>query len=349
MTQNETTPAVFPFTVAFIIPLSVFAGGYVGIGHVWLTPFIAFVMIPVLDLGLGINRSNPPEAQEGSLSEAVGFRLITLAALPLQAAVLGMGLWMASTGELSTMTWLGLAFSVGISGGAMGITVAHELVHRFNRMERWWGYALLSMVLYMHWAIEHVSGHHLHVSTPGDPASARKEEALYPFLLRSVFGSIGSAWRIEAAFMARKQRSTWSPSNRILIFVAIQGTLVALIGGLLGPGPLAFFLVQAVVAFLLLEIINYIEHYGLERKKIDGRYERVTPQHSWNASQRLTNYFLFHLQRHSDHHARPERRYQLLRHFDESPQLPTGYAGMLLLALVPPLWKKVMDPRIPAR
>jgi alkane 1-monooxygenase len=203
------------------------------------------------------------------------------------------------------------------------------------------------MVSYLHWGIEHVSGHHRRAATPEDPATARYGEALPAFLVRSVTGSFVSAWRIEVARNERRGRSPLG--NRVLWGVVVSCGLTLAIGLALGPKAVAFFLAQSAVAIVLLETINYVEHYGLERRQIrPGVYERVTPLHSWNSSQRLTNTLLFNLQRHSDHHAHAARPYYQLRHYPESPQLPTGYAGMALLAMVPPLWRRVMNPRVQA-
>ena len=227
--------------------------------------------------------------------------------------------------------------------------VAHELVHRVNsRLEPLLGRALLMTVCYMHWGIEHVVGHHRMVSTPEDPTSSRRGESFYAFWPRTVFGTMRSAVDIYAKKLKRQGRSPMDPRNPLFQDIALPLLLGAGLGLAFGPLAVGFFFCQAVVAFSLLELVNYVEHYGLARKELSpGKYERVSPLHSWNASHWLTNRLLFMLQRHSDHHANPALRYQQLRHFDESPQLPAGYATMILLALVPPLWRRVMDPRIP--
>jgi len=208
------------------------------------------------------------------------------------------------------------------------------------------GKLLLMTVSYMHFSVEHNSGHHVHVCTPEDPASARLGESFYAFVPRSVLGSFKSAWRLEGRRLKGKGCSVGSPQNQMFWFVLLPLLVVTILGILLGVSAVIYFLVQSVIAVSQLEGVNYVEHYGLQRKQISpGRYERVTLAHAWNSSHKLTNLFLFRLQLHSDHHVSPLRRYQILRNFEKSPRLPMGYTGMLLLVLIPPLWRKVMDPR----
>lgn len=248
---------------------------------------------------------------------------------------------------MSALELLGVTISLGITTGGMGITFAHELIHRPGRFERRMGEALLATVWYMHFAIEHVHGHHRHVGTPRDSATARVGEPSYAFVLRSVTGGISSAWAIETARLARRGRSRWSVHNRMLRYGAIQGTLTILVYAIAGGTGLVLFVGQAVVAVSLLEIINYIEHYGLFRREVaPGRYEAVDAHHSWNSSHRVSNWVLINLARHADHHVSAAKRYPVLQTLDEAPQLPAGYSAMIVLALVPPLWRRVMDPRV---
>jgi len=308
---------------------------------------IAFVAVPLLDAIIGSDDRNPPEAPPRART-LVAFRLATWFAVPFEAALLAWGLWKVTHTPVSWVEFIGYVVAIGMTGGVTGITVAHELVHRPDKIDRWLGNALLMMVSYLHWGIEHVSGHHRHAATPDDPATARYGEALPAFLVRSITGSFVSAWRIELA--RNERRDIRSPlRNRVLWGAVVSSALTLAVGLALGPKGVLFFLAQSAVAIVLLETINYVEHYGLERRQIrPGVYERVTPLHSWNSSQRLTNALLFNLQRHSDHHAHAARPYHQLRHYPESPQLPTGYAGMALLAMVPPLWWRVMNPRVQA-
>jgi alkane 1-monooxygenase len=243
----------------------------------------------------------------------------------------------------------GLAISIGCIGG-IGINTAHELGHKKESHERWLSKIALAQSFYGHFYIEHNRGHHVRVATPEDPASARVGENFYRFWPRTVTGSLKSAWRLERRRYARRGQHPWRIGNDVLNAWLISAVLWGAMMTWLGVGILPYLLIQAVVGFSLLEVVNYMEHYGMLRQKVGapgrGRYERVDPSHSWNSNNIATNVLLYHLQRHSDHHANPTRRYQTLRDFEESPNLPTGYAGMILLAIFPPLWRRVMDPRV---
>jgi alkane 1-monooxygenase len=308
---------------------------------------MTFVAVPVFDILMGIETRNPTESPPGRYASAI-FRFATWLAVPAQAAVLLWGTWTSTRPLVVPIEIVGKIVAVGIVGGVIGITVAHELAHRASRLDRMLGGILLTMVFYLHWAIEHVAGHHRRVATREDPATARLGESLPTFMARSIGRGFLSAWGIESARNAR--RGVRSPlRNRVILCVAASSAVAAALGITLGVGALLFFLGQSVVAIAFLETINYIEHYGLERRLVrPGVYERVTPLHSWNAAHRLTNALLFNLQRHSDHHVWPTRPYYKLRNHADSPQLPTGYAGMALLAMFPPLWRRVMDPRVHA-
>ncbi|MBM4282471.1 MAG: alkane 1-monooxygenase, partial [Deltaproteobacteria bacterium] len=239
------------------------------------------------------------------------------------------------------------AVACGLSTG-IGINVAHELMHRKGRVERAFAEVLMMSTTYTHFCVEHVHGHHKHIATPLDPASSRPGESLYKYLPRTLLGGLRSAWRIETVRVARQGGAGTLRDRRVRypIGLAVVYVVVAAVAGLSG---VVFFAAQSLVAMLLLETINYIEHYGLARREVrPGVYERTLPHHSWNSSERLTNWVLFHLQRHADHHHIASRPYFALRHIEDSPQLPTGYAGMLWLAALPPLWRCVMDPRVAA-
>lgn len=314
-----------------------------------VTPLaMTFVAVPAFDVLLGVEARNPPGNLAPNKLALFLFRLATWIAVPAQAGLLLWGIGFVTRASVSATELAGITMAIGITGGVIGITVAHELVHRRSRLDVTFGGILLTMVSYLHWAIEHVAGHHRHVATPLDPATARRGESLVPFIGRSVLGGFISAWKIESARNAR--RGVDSPlRNRVLWCVLASVALAATLGLAFGPRAVWFFLGQSAVAVGFLETINYIEHYGLERRQVaPGTYERVTPLHSWNSAHRLTNLLLFNLQRHSDHHVWPARAYYSLRHHPESPQLPLGYAGMALLAMVPPLWRRVMHPRLDA-
>lgn len=336
-----------PFCLVFVLPLSAAAGLLLGGPWLSLTVALVFVLVPILDALLGINPANPSIDSEPALASSLRFRIISWACLP---ALLALVAWACVLSpSLPLWQYALAALSVGTVSGAMGIVTAHELVHRASPFEQATGYALLVPSLYMHWGIEHVIGHHKNVATPLDPASARRGESFYRFLPRTLWGTYVGAWRIEVRRLQRSERNSWGLSNRMAWFTLLAIVLVVGLWIDLGWKAALFFVLQAAVAVVLLELTNYIEHYGLSRRETrPGFYEPVTPLHSWNASHWVTNFFLFHLQRHSDHHFRASRRYQVLRHYEESPQLPNGYAGMVLLALLAPLWFRVMDRRLDA-
>ncbi len=326
--------------------------GWLLTGHgawLWAGPIVVFGLVPLLDLVAGLDPSNPPDEVVEALENDPWYRWVTFLYLPLQYLGLAAGLWLATTRGLGPVGVLGLALTVGIMGG-VGINTAHELGHKKPRHERWLARIALAQTGYGHFYIEHNRGHHVRVATPEDPASARLGETLPAFWVRSVVGSLRSAWQLERRRLARHGRPAWHPDNDILrawtMTAAVWGAAVLW----LGPGVVPVLALQAVVGILLLETVNYLEHYGLGRQRVTvggrERYERVDPRHSWNSNTIVSNVLLYHLQRHSDHHAHPVRRYQVLREHREAPALPSGYAGMILLAQVPWLWRRVMDPRV---
>jgi alkane 1-monooxygenase len=241
---------------------------------------------------------------------------------------------------------VGLMTTVGLIGG-LAINAAHELGHTRESNEKRLSKIALAQSCYGHFFVEHNYGHHVRVATAEDPASARMGEGLYSFIARSVTGGLRSAWNIETRRLARKGKAQWSLHNDILNAWVMSAALFTLLVVGFGIETLPWLIGQAIIGFCMLEAINYVEHYGLGRQRLpNGRYEQVRPSHSWNSNTVIANIFLFHLQRHSDHHAHPHRRYQALCHADVAPQLPAGYATMMLLALFPPLWRRVMDPRV---
>jgi alkane 1-monooxygenase len=249
--------------------------------------------------------------------------------------------------DLSVWDRAGRIGAMGILCGSFGINVAHELGHRVNRFEQFLAKSLLLTSLYMHFFTEHNKGHHKRVATPEDPSSARYGEMIYTFWFRTVIMGYLSAWHIANEECIKKGRSPLSIHNEMIRFQLIQLSLMALIYWAFGGWVLLYFLAAAGMGILLLETVNYIEHYGLQRKATgEGKYERAMPEHSWNSDHMIGRLFLFELSRHSDHHYLASRKYQILRHHDEAPQMPTGYPGMMLLSLLPPAWFAVMNPRI---
>jgi alkane 1-monooxygenase len=293
-----------------------------------------------------MDAANPPDSVIKWLEQDRYYRWCTYLFIPIQYAGLVFACWLWSSGTLSTVDDIGLMLTVAMVSG-IAINTAHELGHKRDSLERWLSRVALAQSGYGHFFIEHNRGHHVRVATPEDPASARLGESFYSFLPRTVIGSLRSAWRLERTRLERMGRSPWTVRNDILSAWAMTALLFAALTVAFGPVVLPYLLGQAVLGFSLLEVVNYLEHYGLLRqRREDGRYERTRPEHSWNSNNVASNVLLYHLQRHSDHHANPVRRYQALRHVDEAPQLPTGYAGMIVLAAVPPLWRRVMDPRL---
>jgi alkane 1-monooxygenase len=318
-----------------------------GVGALWFFgPVLVFAIFPLLDLAIGMDARNPPDDVIKWLEQDRYYRWCTYVYLPVQYAGLLLACWLFSRSSLSVADKLGLALTVGMVSG-VAINTAHELGHKRANLERWLSRVALAQSGYGHFFIEHNRGHHVRVATPEDPASSRLGESFYRFLPRTVLGSLRSAWELERTRLERLQRSPWTPRNDILSAWAMTVALFAVLAAVFGAGVLPYLALQAVVGFSLLEVVNYLEHYGLLRgQRDDGRYERTRPEHSWNSNSAASNVLLYHLQRHSDHHANPLRRYQALRHVEEAPQLPTGYAGMIVCALVPPLWRRVMDHRL---
>jgi alkane 1-monooxygenase len=312
----------------------------------WMGPIWILVLIPLADVLIGTDRANPPQWAVKELADDHYYRWLTYLYPPLQYFSFFAGCVIITTRDVTWFGALGLALTVGAVGG-IGIANAHELGHKREAVEKWLSKIVLAQTAYGHFFVEHNRGHHARVATPEDPASSRLGETFYAFFPRTVLGSLRSGWELERDRLARVGKRTWSVHNDVLnawaMTVVLFGGTVAWFGAEIVP----FLVIQAVFGFSLLEVVNYLEHYGLLRQKDEqGRYERCTPQHSWNSNHVASNVFLYHLERHSDHHAHPTRRYQALRHFDDSPQLPSGYGLMLGLAYIPPLWRRVMDHRV---
>jgi len=325
----------------------------------WIGPLLVYVLLPLLDLKFGPDGQNPPDEAMERLENDRYYRYCTYAYIPFQYATFLLGAylftardlsWLGFDGGLSWYGKVGLTFSVGALAG-IGINTAHELGHKKDELERWLAKITLAQSFYGHFYIEHNRGHHVRVATPEDPASGRFGETFWEFLPRTVFGSLRSSLELEAQRIRRLGRSPWDPRtylrndvlNSWLMSVVLFGAIIAVFG----PAVIPYLIVQAVYGFSLLEAVNYLEHYGLLRQKTEsGRYERCAPKHSWNSDHLVTNLFLYHLQRHSDHHANPTRRYQILRSMDGAPNLPSGYASLIGLTYFPPLWRRLMDHRV---
>lgn len=309
----------------------------------WFPMLLVFGIFPLIELVLPQSEENLDEELEKDLFRQRVYDFVVYATVPGQFALLFYFLYTITTRDLAAWEIAGMTTGMGISCGALGINAAHELGHRRKKYEQNMSKALLLTSLYMHFFIEHNRGHHAHVATEEDPASARYGETLFGFFPRTIIGSWMSAWRLENERLQKQGKSWFSLHNEMLRFQLIQVAFTAAIFAAFGWVGGVGFIGAAAMGALLLETINYVEHYGLSRKKLEnGRYERVLPIHSWNSNHPIGRLLLFELSRHSDHHAQARRKYQVLRHFDHSPQAPTGYPGMIVLAWFPPLWFAVM-------
>ncbi len=307
----------------------------------------AFVLIPFLELFVKPNPKNLSEKEEQAFLKNPLFDVMLYLIVPVQFTLLLFFLFTIGDTSISITSRLGRLFAMGIACGVLGINVAHELGHRRKKFERYLGKSLLLTSLYMHFYIEHNRGHHKYFCTQRDPATARLGEAIYVFWFRSIYQTYLSAWRLEKDRLKKVGKSIFSLSNEMIIYHLVQAVFLLVITLIFGPFVLGQFLIAAAIGILLLESVNYIEHYGLMRNlNSNGHYERALPEHSWNSDHMLGRLMLFELSRHSDHHYITTKKYQVLAHHDDSPQLPTGYPGMILFALLPMFWIPYMNRRI---
>ncbi len=341
----------FAWAVALLVPLFSGAGPVLWWFNpvslmLWIPVVFVYGVVPILDGMLGQDTSNPPESAVPQLEADPYYRLITFALVPLLWAAFIGAAWFSQTAGLTAVGMFGLIVSTGLVGGFC-INLGHEIGHKKTRVERWLAKLILAPSFYGHFTIEHNRGHHRDVATPSDPASSRMGETLWRFVGREMPGALRRAWALERERTRLDGQAFWSWHNEILQTAAISALLWAALCGWLGPQVLWFLLPVALWTNFQLTLANYIEHYGLLRQQAPkGRYETCKPHHSWNSNHTFSNWATFHLQRHSDHHAHPMRRYQSLRHFEEAPQLPAGYSAMFVVAFIPPLWFAMMDKRL---
>lgn len=336
------------YLTAFSIPLMAFIGIYFHGIFSFLTPFYAFVIIPILELLFPVDPYNISEEESQTRLKKKLFDWMLYLNLPIVYALVFFSLLVITTTALQTYEYIGLILSVGIVLGVNGINVAHELGHRQTTNERFIGKALLLPSLYMHFYIEHNFGHHVHAATKEDPATARFNQSVYEFWLTSVFRQYRNAWNIQTKLLKTNKNSFLSLKNDMFWFTIFQFTYLASVFLLFGAKGFIFALFAGIIGFILLETVNYIEHYGLIRFKLpSGRYERVREIHSWNSNHIIGRIVLYELTRHSDHHYKSSKKYQILDCHDESPQMPYGYPTSMVLAMVPPLWFAIMNKRIP--
>lgn len=334
------------YLLVYITPLLVFIS--LSAGNFWSYSAILFIFafIPFFELFTKGSTENLDAVEEEIARKDKTYDFLLYSLVPIQYALLCYFLYEIGDASLPLYVKIGMTTAYGMACGILGINAAHELGHRSSWYEQLMSKMLLLTTLYMHFFIEHNRGHHKNVSTENDPASSRYGETVYAFYLRSIRDSWLSAWHLESERLKKNKQKFWSFHNEMLRFQIIQLSLIIAIGLFISFPALLFFIAGASIGFILLETVNYIEHYGLRRKRKGDRYERTLPIHSWNSNHPLGRLVLLELSRHSDHHFIASRKYQVLRHFDESPQMPTGYPGMMLLALLPPLWFKLMHRQI---
>ena len=343
----------YAWLLSVFVPFFVGAGGLLVLATgeawtAWLPVAFLYLAVPVLDWLLGEDRSNPPESAVPALEADRYYRWITYAGVPTLWITFVASVWLLATQDLPLHAQIATVLSAGLAGGFC-INLGHELGHKNTALERWLAKIILAPTAYGHFFIEHNRGHHRDVATPVDPASSRMGETIYTFVLREMPGALKRAWKIERERLGRCGKPVWSLHNEVLQPALITFVLWSALIAWLGWPALAWIVAISFWANFQLTSANYIEHYGLLRhERAPGRYETCQPRHSWNSNHVFSNWILFHLQRHSDHHAHPTRRYQSLRHFEDLPTLPNGYAGMFLVAYLPPLWFAIMNPRVVA-
>ncbi|MCH7829850.1 MAG: alkane 1-monooxygenase [Proteobacteria bacterium] len=314
----------------------------------WIVlPFLSnYLIAPIIDWAIGEDRNNPPEEVVMQLDRDPYYRRLTYAAVPLHFITLIFAVWYAATQPMSWWAFVVLAAFTGLTAG-LAINTAHELGHKNSKLEKLLAKIVLAVPAYGHFTVEHNRGHHKYVATHHDPASARMGESIYKFAFREIPGAFLSAWAVERERLESRGKTVWSANNQILQPYALTALLSVLLLVAFGWKVVPFLMIHNIFAYWQLTSANYVEHYGLLRKiGDDGKLEPCQPHHSWNSNHIFSNLVLFHLERHSDHHSHPLRRYQSLRHFENLPRLPNGYFGMYVLAYMPWLWFKVMDPRL---
>ena len=340
--------SALPFWISLLLLPLAWIGAAAGGWSLVLLPVSTWYLFALADSVAGLNPENAdPDTDDGDL---YWYRFVTIVWAPLQfATIFGLIWYVTRADHLSTFEAIALFFGVGVLSGTIGINYSHELMHQKNKLERNLGDLLLAMVLYSHFRSEHLLVHHRYVGTPRDPVTARYNEGFHRFYPRVLVQCLRSAFQAEKAMLARKDLPWTDLSNPFFRYWALQAAMLVLAFVLGGWAGIGLFIMQAATAVWQLELVNYVEHYGLTRKHLgDGKYEYVKPQHSWNAAQKASNWLLINLQRHSDHHYKPDRRFPLLQNYTEAdaPQLPYGYPVMTVLAMMPPLWRRFMNPRV---
>ena len=340
---------VMRHVVGFAMPASVLLGATWGGFWIFQTALGVFLAVPLLDLLVGAERNEIRPPASSARTGRVLFKSVTWAWVPFQLALLVWAAHTATRAQRSPQELVGLTLSVGLTTGCIGVTFAHELLHRRRRFEKVLADVLLLSVTYPHFRVAHVLGHHRHVGTAHDCGTARLGESLYRFLGRALSGNLVNAWRFETASVRRHGRSPCDPRNQMIQRGVALCVMYALIWRLFGARGVALWAAQSAIAIFVLEATNYLQHYGLTRAELEpGRYVSVQAHHSWDSPYQVSNWTLINLAHHADHHLSPAKPYEALCHLTDAPQLPAGYSMMILLAMIPPLWRTVMDPRVAA-
>lgn len=325
---------VIPYIFIGLSSLGLFYGGW----FLWIGPLLVFLVHPILDAVIGRETSNSVTKKNELVND-----LVLLSFVPILTALVLKMLFEVSFGSWSSIEKIGMVVGTGLFGGVFGITVAHELVHRKSALQRFFGVWLLTLASYAHFRVEHVFGHHRYVATPEDPVSARKDESIYAFWIRAVIMSYLSAWKIEVHRLKKESFINQILKNRMVHYLVILIALALAIANFFGSSGLVAFFASSLIAILLLESVDYIEHYGLVRHPKGERFEPYQPHHSWDSSYKLTNWILFNLGKHSDHHLLAHKPYPELQVLEPSPKHPWGYSTMILIAFIPPLWFRIMN------
>ncbi len=337
-------PHALPFFLYIVLLTPVLLGHQLGGGWTFLTPVVLFGAIGALDMIIGRGKTGG-----FALAESPAHRIAPMLWLPIQIALIVWLLWMVADSQLTLLEIIGMTLSIGAVSGAVGIVFAHELTHRISWLERRIADALMVSVTYHHFCIEHVHGHHRTVGTKEDPATARLNESFYRFFPRAILGGLTSSWHLEVERMRRRKRSPFSWRNRVFTGLIAQAVMYAAAGLIFGWPAILVLAGVGLVAVYQLEVINYLEHYGLERRQLDdGRLEPMGPHHSWDDDHRLSSWLLINLTHHADHHMRPGERFQRLGMVEGAGKLPFGYATSFLFVLIPPVWFRMMNPRVEA-
>ncbi len=312
----------------------------------WLPLIMFHFFFPIIDHLVGVDRDNPPEIYAQRHQNDIYYKMLPLIAVPIHMVTMLLIMVYWDQTKPDGFISLALALSVGWANG-LAINTGHELGHKKSSLERWFAKIALSLSGYGHFYVEHNKGHHYHVATPEDCASARYNESLYAFIMREWFGGVARCWQLEASRLKKRGLPVFSLKNEMVQTTLMTGLFYGMLIAFFGLKAIPFLLIQMMYAWFLLSLANYTEHYGLLRqKKANGKYENCQPHHSWNSNYLMSNLVLFHLQRHSDHHSNPARRYQILRDFQDVPTLPSGYPLVFTMAIIPPLFKRVMNPRV---